>query len=219
MNVSAIGKFLHDARSVGLIDDPSRLTPIESETLGRSFRRSRGAVRRLAWTYYGSRVDDAFDAVEWLVSETYTYAIESVVRGDRSIPMGTREWLAIARTIRHRYYASRDIVIDAKRVKFLGDDDTSITTRIQADRLSCDDDMFAAVMIEYACRGLGREVAPDWIVETVVHWSTASDVSWRERADELGVSRETVKSREAKTKAAVRAGILGELVDFAMMTP
>lgn len=201
---------LRQLRAAGSVVEP-RLSAVESAALAESFRLHRRAIDRAAWKYYCSRADDVHDATAWLMSETYSQVINAVIAGKLAIPMSDRQWLAVAKTIRHRYYAQRKIVVDGQRVTLFGDDDASVATRINADRLQLDDTAFTRIMVEYARRGLGRKVAPPWVVETITHWVAAPDVSWRDRAAELGISRETVKDREAKCKAAVRAGILGEL--------
>jgi len=213
MLLEMFGNAFCELRAAGAVVEP-RLTPLESTALECSFRLHRRAIDRAAWKYYRSRCDDFHDACDWLMSETYSQVISAVVAGKMAIPQTGRQWIAVAKTIRHRYYAQRKIVIDGQRVTLFGDDDTSVATRINADRLHLDDTAFTRIMIEYARRGLGRKVAPAWVVETITHWIAAPEVSWRDRAAELGISRETVKDREAKCKSAVRAGILGDLVSF-----
>ena len=210
----AMSALLHELRVEG-VATIKRLSTCECETLDESFRRCRKSLSACVWKYYRTRSNDVDDATSWLGSETYAYAIDCVIAGKRAIPISERDWLAIAKTIRHRYYASREIVVDGGKALFMGENDTNIRTRVEADRLQLDDVAFINVLIDYATAGLGRSVAPAWVVETVIHWVTAPEVSWRDRAAELGVSRETVKSREAKCKAAVRAGIMGDVVAIA----
>lgn len=190
------------------------LSAVERDAINASFCAAVERLRGVAFGYYKRRSDNPDDATDWLVSETYTYVIESVIAGRRSIPTKPADWLAVGKTIRHRYWASIAIVVDGGKVRFLCDGDKDLSTRLVADRLQLDDVAFTGQLIDYARRGIGRKVAPAWIVQTITHWITAPNLTYRERAAELGLSRETIKDREAKTKSAIRAGILWELVAF-----
>jgi hypothetical protein len=183
------------------------LTPLEHLAIDRSFRDSRDKLRRVAFGYYRSRADNPDEAADWLVSETYTYVIDCVIAGKRAIPADERDWCAIGKTIRHRYWESLQIVIDNSPVRFLCDDDSNISTRLVADRLQLDDQAFIARLVDYAMSGMGVSDAPAWIVETITLWVVGAGLTHPERAAVLGIKFQTIKSREARAKQAVRAGI------------
>jgi hypothetical protein len=199
---------LRSLRTCGAVTIP-RLSPIESAMIDRSYRECCDVLRRVAIKYYRSRADNPHEAAEWLTSEVYTYVIETVIAGKRKIPANEADWLAVVKTIRHRYWESIPIIVDGCKVRFLIDADSSIETRITADRLQLDDQAFTDRLIDYAISGLGYapDSAPAWLVQTITHWITAPGLTYRERAAELGVKHETVKSREARAKSAVRDGI------------
>jgi hypothetical protein len=193
------------------ITESDCLSDVARDVIGESFEGAVRKLRRLAWSYYRPRCDDPHDATEWLVSEVAFYVTRAVSEGRMSPPVSPWQWLGAAKSIRHRYWQSKQIVIDGAPVRLLGDDDDSTTiTVMTAHRLQLDDDHFLEVLAGYAALGLGLVDcdAPEWAWETIAAWVYLSEYSYSERASHFGCSMSAWKAREVRTRAAIRRGII-----------
>lgn len=187
------------------------LTDEERAVLAESWEEHRRIVARVTASYWRYRANDVRYAVEWTLSETYSEAIESIVSGSIVIPTSAREWLAISKAVRRRYWAAHDIVVDSVRVNLLGESDDVVLARVMREREDCEPEVFADILAGYAAAGLDASECPAWCAETIVAWLYLPNASYAERAAEFGLKREGWKSREAKAKSAIRRGFLAGL--------
>jgi hypothetical protein len=187
------------------------LTPVEHFAIDRSYRRYVAVMRRVAYRYYSSRADNPFDATDWLVSEAYTYVIESVIAGKRSVPTSRAQWLAVLKTIRHRYYASLHIVADGALVALLGINDDTLAHRVRLQSQRFEHSDFWGWVSRLVAIGSESCPAPAWCVEVIEAWQSMPYATYQERAEHFGLTINGWKSREHRTRELVRAGLLAEV--------
>lgn len=202
------------------------LSDAAASMLAESWSAAEPVIKRRAASWYRS-APDSRDAVDYLCSETYSSLIERIVNGYEvtivyrlrgkeakrkvrqyaTIPEHPGQWMRYAASMVPRYWKSRQMGSENVLGRLLGEDDTSVETKINAERMQYDDNQLISVLVGYYERAMGSTARPE--AREMIGWLVrCPDSTWSDGAAELGISVAAYKKRLQRVRSALRVGCL-----------